>query len=396
MTTISDQSWRTETPGHKGWVRSARPTDPNKYFIVSADNHANEPGDYLRARIDKKYVDRLPRMHIDENGEAWVLTEGSRPYRYRKSNFDGDDQLRASAGADPAQRVKDQQADGIDIEIVYPNKGLYVFSTQDVEFSAAMCSAYNDWAFEAYSEYRDRIVPVACIATGNVELAIAEVNRAANMGFRALTIPVRPVYGPADADMVNYNDPSYDRLWAAIQDVDLPVSIHVSTGKDPRTARGNGGAVINYVVHSLHPAVEPVVLICASGILERFPRLRFATIEAGIGWVPWCLTAMDEGYLKHHMWVSPKMNELPSTYYRQNWFASFAEDRAGLELMGREGLDNNFMWGNDYPHHEGTWPHSHPAIERTMGGLTDQQRANVLGYNAAKFYGLQVPASKVR
>ena len=154
------------------------------------------------------------------------------------------------------------------------------------------------------------------------------------------------------------------------QDADLPITFHVSTGRDPRAARGNGGAVVNYVSHSLSPTIEPVANLCASGVLERFPKLRFATIEAGIGWVPWLLDAMDEAYKKHHFWVRPKLQDLPSDYYRAHGFSSFQEDKAGLDLAESHGLDGNFMWANDYPHHEGTWPHSAEAIERTMGQLS--------------------------
>ena len=130
----------------------------------------------------------------------------------------------------------------------------------------------------------------------------------------------------------------------------------------------------------------------ASGVLERFKGLRFATIEAGIGWVPWLLDAMDEAYRKHHMWVRPKLQGLPSDYFRAHGWASFQEDPSGLALMEQWGLSDNFMWANDYPHHEGTWPHSAEAIERTMPNLTDVQRAKVLGLNAARLFNLEVPA----
>ncbi len=191
---------------------------------------------------------------------------------------------------------------------------------------------------------------------------------------------------------MNYNLPHFDPLWAAITDTGLPITFHVSTGRDPRAARGNGGAVVNYVSHSLSPTIEPVANLCASGVLERFPEIRFATIEAGIGWVPWLLEAMDEAYKKHHFWVRPKLKHLPSEYYRMHGFSSFQEDRAGLDLAESHGLDGNFMWANDYPHHEGTWPHSAEAIERTMGHLSDGARAKVLGLNCARFLRLDVPA----
>jgi predicted TIM-barrel fold metal-dependent hydrolase len=193
-------------------------------------------------------------------------------------------------------------------------------------------------------------------------------------------------------DHVNYNLPHFDPMWRLIEEADLPITFHVSTGRDPRAARGNGGAVVNYVTHSLAPTIEPVANLCASGVLERFKGLRFATIEAGIGWVAWLLEAMDEAYRKHHMWVRPKLQGLPSDYYRAHGLSTFQEDPVGLYLAERFGLIDNFAWANDYPHHEGTWPHSAEAIERTMPGLNDTQRAKILGLNAARFFKLEVPA----
>ena len=229
-------------------------------------------------------------------------------------------------------------------------------------------------------------------ATADLEGSIAEVQRLAKLGFKCLTLPCKPIWGSHDSAHVNYNLPHFDPLWAAITDANLPITFHVSTGRDPRAARGNGGAVVNYVSHSLSPTIEPVANLCASGVLERFPTLRFATIEAGIGWVPWLLDAMDEAYKKHHFWVRPKLKQLPSEYYRQHGFSSFQEDKSGLDLCESHDLTGNFMWANDYPHHEGTWPHSAEAIERTMGQISDATRAKILGLNCARFLDLDVPA----
>ena len=75
----------------------------------------------------------------------------------------------------------------------------------------------------------------------------------------------------------------------------MPVTFHVSTGRDPRAARKDGGAIINYVSHSLSPTIEPVANLCASGVIERFPKFSFAAIECGIGWVPWALDRDGRG-----------------------------------------------------------------------------------------------------
>ena len=137
--------------------------------------------------------------------------------------------------------------------------------------------------------------------------------------------------------------------------------------------------------------MEPIANICASGVAEQFPTLRFGSVEAGIGWVPWAIQAMDEAYLKHHMFVRPKLELLPSEYFKRQGFATFQEDAAGLDLATEHGLINNFMWANDYPHHEGSWPHSAEAIERSMGNLSDTNRAKILGLNAAEVFRISIP-----
>ncbi len=384
--------WRLETPGHSGWTRTARLGDPQKYFMVSTDSHANEPPDLWETRIDAKYRERVPRIITDDDGVQWRYCEGYRPDRVRVMSFEGEDWVRSKAGAEVEQRLIDNGTDGIDVELIFPNKGLAMWATPDPVFASAQCAVYNDWAWEQYGRYPDRIVPAAAIATGDLPSAMGEIERAAKTGFRVLTLPCKPIWGAHDVDHVNYNLPHFDPMWRLIEEANLPITFHVSTGRDPRAARGNGGAVINYVTHSLAPTIEPVANLCASGVLERFRGIRFASIEAGIGWVPWLLDAMDEAYRKHHMWVRPKLQGLPSDYYRAHGFAAFQEDPCGLELMRSHNLTDNFMWANDYPHHEGTWPHSAEAIERTMGGLDDGARARVLGLNAARFLGIEVPA----
>jgi predicted TIM-barrel fold metal-dependent hydrolase len=386
-----NNTWRLETPGVEGWRRTARPDDPNKYFMVSADGHLHEPADLWKERIEDKYRERLPGITLDLAGNATQKSEGFRPIKLRNIKFEGEDVLRAMAGRTPDERLADHARDGVDAEILFPNKGLVMWATPDPEFCQAMCRVYNSWAWEIYGPYNDRLAPMACIASGDIEGAIAEVQRVAKLGYRGLCLPCKPVWGGHDHEHLNYNLPDFDPLWAAVQDADLPLTFHVSTGRDPRASRGNGGAIINYAVHSLAPTMEPVANLCASGVLARFPGLRFATIEAGIGWVPWALSAMDEAYKKHHMFVRPKLDMLPSEYFKQHGHASFQEDPAGLDLAVGHGLVDNFLWANDYPHHEGSWPHSAQAIERSMGHFTEEERGKILGVNAARLFKFEVP-----
>ena len=397
-----ENEWRLHAPPVTTWQKGVR-QGANKYFMISCDTHLNPPVTLFRDRLDSKWHHLLPRVERRENGDRFIVMPGARPERLIEFAFEGEDLLRSRAGGDSMavngegvvglQRIADQELDGVDGEVIFPNgPALLMWSSGDNAFVSAQCAVWNDWAWETCGPHVDRCSPAAALATADIEGAVREVQRVAQLGYRVLTLPCKPIWGEHDVSHINYNLPVFDPLWAAIQDADLTITFHVSTGKDPRAARGNGGAVINYVVHSLAPTIEPIVSLCASGVFERFPKLRAATIEADAGWVPWMLKKMDEAYLKHHFWVRPKLKQLPSEYYKSNCFASFGEDRSALDLVELHGLENNFMWANDYPHHEGSWPHSAEAIERSFGdGLREDTRAKLLGLNAAKAFRFPVP-----
>lgn len=399
----AENEWRTRTPGAQGWARSAQPGSANKYFIISVDSHLGPPPTLFRDRIDKKYLDRLPRIEV-KDGKKYFVREGRRPALLVDDTAQGEDLVRSKAGSGlqamslgggstMPERMAHLDLDGIDGEVIFPNgPALAMFGSADADFAQAQCQIYNDYAWETCKPIIARSKPAACIATANLESAIAEIERCAKMGYTIVTLPSKPVWGPSDASHVNYNQKHFDPMWAAIQEAGLAITFHVSTGSDPRVARGEGGAIINYAAHATAPTMEPVVNLCTSGVLDRFEKLRFATIEANGGWVPWLMDTMDEGYRKHHMWVFPKLKMLPSEYYRRNGMASVCDDRSAMLLAEPYGLENNFMFANDYPHHEGSWPHSAATIERNMGHLKESTRAKILGLNAARFFGFEIPA----
>ena len=405
----SENMWRLETPGgSENWNKSPYAKADDKYFMISCDTHLSPPAKLFHERMDSKFHSRLARVEVDGDGVKWMVgLENGRREKIYEAPMEGEDKYRSVAGGSRSNtatpgivddtairlRIADQLADGVDGELIFPNgAGQFVFGTTDPEFCLALSRCYNDWAWELCGPYKDFCNPAATIPTIDVANAVSEIERVAKMGYRVLTLPCKPVFGPSDPSHTNYNHKDYDPMWAAIQDADLAFTFHVSTGRDPRTSRGAGGAVINYVIHSLLPTVEPMANICASGVLDRFPKLRFALIEAGIGWVAWALDAMDEAYLKHHFWTRPKLKHgLPSDYYRASGASTFSEDRSGLALVEDFNLVQNALWANDYPHHEGTWPHSAQAIERQMGHLKEETRAKLLGLNAARIFKFDIP-----
>jgi len=399
-----ENAWRIQSPGTKNWRKGVRPGDTPKYFMVSVDTHLSPPPRLYVERIAPEYRERLPRVAV-RDGKKYLVQEGCRPEPLADPVLEGEDLVRSKAGAAilaatmnsddkvGLSRIADQERDGVDAEVIFPNgAALLMWGSKDSRFVHAQCQIWNNWAIEVCRPHLDRCKPTAALAPADLDASVGEVKRVAKLGFDALVLPTKPIWGPHDITDVNYNLSHFDPLWSAIQDHNLTICFHVATGKDPRCARGNGGAIVNYVVHSNAPTLEPIVNMCAAGVFERFPRLKAGTIEANAGWLPWMLDAMDEAYKKHHFWVRPKLKALPSEYFRLNCFASIAEDRSALMLAEPYNLTGNLMWGNDYPHHEGTWPHSAEAIERTFGDhLSETGRSKILGLNAARVFGFEIP-----
>jgi len=154
--------WRTETPGpDREWKRSARPDSDNKYFMISTDTHLGTPPLLFRERIEKKYVDRLPRVE-KRDGAKYLILEGRRPMRLIDDDVEDEDLYRALAGSSTEfsllgggadlsvqGRIVDQARDGVDGEVIFPNgPGLLMWGTHDPEFTQAQCRIWNDWSWE--------------------------------------------------------------------------------------------------------------------------------------------------------------------------------------------------------------------------------------------------------
>ena len=166
-------------------------------------------------------------------GNGWSL-RGRKKKRIRDFTLSGEDLERAKGGTfDLVRRQQDLARDGIDAEVIYPNRGLLMWTSPDPAMQTAMCRVWNDWAIEVFNPAQKRSIPTAAIAPQDVDTAVQEVQRVAKLGYKTVFLPVTVPDQP-------YNLPLYDPLWAAIQETGMPMSFHVGTGKDPRTASGNG------------------------------------------------------------------------------------------------------------------------------------------------------------
>ncbi|HZZ88173.1 MAG TPA: hypothetical protein VFE13_07535, partial [Caulobacteraceae bacterium] len=280
-------TWRRETPGAAGWPRSARPGAPNKYFMFSADTHVVEPADYLKD-IEPEYRERTPHLETRPDGSQWLITEGNRPQRVKGANapggsqnnaggsaatfgaLDEEDALRNASGRTIEQRLADNAADGVEAELMFPNRGLICWATPDPVFAQAMCRQWNRWTHNFCGPHMQgdnpRMLPAALIAPGDAEGSMKEIAWAAQNGFRAVCLSNSVKYGPKQFGELEYNNPSFEAMWRLLEETGLVVTFHVSTGRDPRAVGGAGGAIINYACHSMETTIEPLVQMIASGV----------------------------------------------------------------------------------------------------------------------------------
>ncbi len=364
-------------------------------LVNSADSHVVEPLDLWVRRLPGHLKERAPR--VEEVEGRWVfLVEGMPPRRMggpppddTEKDAEKEEERKVATGfrpggADPALRAADLDEDGVWGEVLYPTIALFGYMIPDPELRWASARAYNDWLAETFAAASARFAGAAMVPIQEIAPAVDEIERVAGLGLRSVMLPMQ---APSDAP---YNNGRYDPVWAAAQAHGMPVSFHVGTGANPVHERGAGGAVINYVEVGLG-AQRTLAYLAASGVLERFPELHVVMVECGAGWLSWLMERMDEAFHEHAGWVNPKLVEPPSFYVRRQGHVTFGNDSAGVVNRGFTGVEP-LLWASDYPHPEGTWPHTQETLARIFSGVDDGARRRITFETTARLYGLEPPA----
>jgi predicted TIM-barrel fold metal-dependent hydrolase len=347
--------------------------------FISTDSHVTEPIEVYAEGVASKYRDRAPRIETSGDWRTLVI-ENMRPRKLMPASVRED----AIVGDwDAADRLRDQARDGVVAEVIFPTFALQgCWSSEDAQFQRQLCRAYNAWASSVFED--PRLVPAGLIAMLDIDGAIDDAQRCAEQGFRALGLPSSVPQRP-------YNDAAYDRFWAAAQELGLPLTFHSGTGHEPRVARGPGGAVINYLMGAQLDGPTVLLSLAAGGALDRFPGLRVVTVETGAAWLAWIMTQADSIYEDHAMYASPKLSLKPSELIRRQCAATFMYDPVAVANRATTGVET-LMWGNDYPHPEGTWPTSQTVAEDQFADVPDDELEAMVGGNAAAVFGFDVAA----
>jgi predicted TIM-barrel fold metal-dependent hydrolase len=365
------------------------PTTQTRLLIVSADSHVGEPREIYHTRLPAAMRERARQADTRHRNRylhelLTLIAEGPDPAAEaaaaarRRLSEDQEEATAPGGAADPVLRRQDMQRDGIAAEVIYPTLGLFIHSIPDPDLQLACARVYNDWAYETFGSYFDIFMPAAIVPVLNVEAGIQELERAAKLGFRCAAVPAAAPEGQP------YNEPVYEPFWTAAEAAQMALSFHVGTGHSPILARGAGGAVINYAYVGI-VAQQTVCFLTASGVLARHPGLHVAIVEGGAGWLAWVLERMDEAYTEHYLAVQPKLDMLPSEYYKRQGHASFQVDRSALKLLDLTGPDV-LIWGSDYPHPEGTWPHSQEKLAEQFREVPEATKRKIVGETAARIY----------
>src|SRR4051794_6541499 len=244
-----------------------------------------EPSDPWAAALPADLAARAPKTVKDDRHET-IYVDGLTVFRTLNSFSEA---ARAEGAFDPDLRLVDLDNEGVINQILFPSAGLWVYRMLDPVLWAACARVYNDWIMSDIMSVSPRLVGVAMLPLIDTDDTVAELQRAAGMGFRAAMLATTPPEGR------EYAHDLWEPVWAAAEEAGIVLSFHVGTGADPRMFRGRGAVVVNYV-ETFFPGQRTVTHLTASGALDRHPGLKVFIAEGGASWVPALADRLDEGY----------------------------------------------------------------------------------------------------
>jgi predicted TIM-barrel fold metal-dependent hydrolase len=320
----------------------------------------------------------MPRSVKDEDGSWETIYVDGQSFRRRMPRSHlvdpetGQEMMEKAPGSnDPQLRLLDLDQEGIWSELIYPSIGVWSSSIQDPALLAAGARAINDWAI-SFQQVSPRYVCTATVPLLEVDDAVAEIERATALGFKAMFFPVAP------AGEHDWHDKYWEPVWASLQDTHSVLSFHIGTephdasGGHGQYFRGGGGALLNYM-ETTYGGQRAVSKLIASGVFDRHPDLKVIVSEGGATWGPFVADRLDEAYRQHAVSVRPQLSKLPSEYLYTNVYASFQHDRSAVHANLAMGW-KNICWGSDYPHFEGTFGHTQKTLHELFDDVPEEPR----------------------
>jgi predicted TIM-barrel fold metal-dependent hydrolase len=342
--------------------------------MISADSHVIESPTLYRERLPASLRDRAPQW--PSGGKAFKGHPG---------------------GWDPKARLGEMAQDGVSAEVLFPSLALRLFAMKDAGLQQACFRVYNDWLAEYCSVAPDRLIGIALISAYDIDQAVAEVHRVRALGMRGIQLWQVPPEG------LEFSTDHYERLWATIADLGMPLSLHILSGFDwsrrthedlseddsqDRDVRMGGfglRGMTNYKLLSVTNALHDLLI---GGALERHPGMKLTLVESEIGWIPFLLERWDK-YFRRPSGPVTTIDTLPSELFARQVYATFIDDEYGTRQLSWWGAEN-CMWSSDFPHVASSWPDSRQVISGCLAGLPPARQERLAWQNCAELYGLDV------
>jgi predicted TIM-barrel fold metal-dependent hydrolase len=405
--------------------------------ILSCDSHISEPEDLWSSRLPEADLYRTPsysRMQDKKiyrvNGKMVSITDEYRRF-YRNGELVAvnprtlpDDVVAEPIERDDLEgRLADMARDGVYGETMHPNVGQFIFDIEDPEFCMRCARIYNDYVLERYAD--PRLVPNALISVRDIPMAVAEIERVAAKGARGIELAIQ---APAGAP---YYLDKYEPVWAAAAAHGFPIAFHAGSGVgidfvNRSVPWPNDSADVHRAAVAMKTTTGgfqgqagvcavTIPSLIAAGVCERYPDLHLVFVETGARWLALLMDNMDcawggmtvdrevqrtffkgdgspvNQYPDEFFDAKWELPLLPSEYVKRQIHVGFMDDHLALRNRHITGIEP-LLWGNDYPHYEGTWPSSQATIDAMVAryDLTDDEKAAIFGGTLAKIYNIEL------
>jgi predicted TIM-barrel fold metal-dependent hydrolase len=381
-----------------------------RYLLISTDSHAGPTVEQYREYVDPEFREAFDQAQR-EHEELLKLQETDDKLKFL-AEWDKEigDHGGMQGAWDPVVRNKEMDHDGVAAEVIFPDAdaagvggvaatpfGSGLRSTGDVDPVLVMAGAraHNRWVSEFVQHTPERRAAVAIIPVlHDIPAAVELIEWAAEHDLRGgIMIPTKWMPRPS------YNDPIYDPIWSAAAAADLPVHTHSGVGPDENDYGFTPGLISIYTTEAYWWAARPLWVLILGGVFERHPTLKYVCAENGAWWVPDIIDRMDSKWLGDHATrkfgpsaFRAELSMKPSDYFHRNCFmAASVMGDIEVERRHRIGLDN-LMWGSDYPHPEGSWPHTRGWLRDRFHDVPVEDARKILGTNALKVYNFDAEA----